>query len=95
MNFIKYYINFDSPEINIKFEKEFNVLTENKSAMGLEELLLEWAKNEGLKLGKEQEREEFVHNLIVKLNLSDEQICDLVPVELNFVKKEREKLKID
>lgn len=99
MNFIKFYINFDSSEINIKFEKELNILTENKSTMGLEELLLEWAENKGIEegkiLGKEQLREEFVYSLIVKFNMSDEQICNSFPVELNFVKKEREKLKIN
>ncbi|WP_158795455.1 hypothetical protein [Pedobacter sp. L105] len=69
--------------------------------MGLEELLLEDAKNQGesqgikkgIKIGAKQEREQIIHNLIYKTNLPDQQICDLVPVSLNFVKKERMKLR--
>jgi len=58
----------------------------------MEEVVRQIKKEEieiGLKLGREQ----VIHNLILKLNLSDEQICDLVPVNINFVKKLRAKLK--
>jgi len=48
MNFLRYYVRFDTEEYNVKFEREVEVLTENTNTMGIEELLLEQAKNKGM-----------------------------------------------
>ena len=48
MNFLKYYVRFENQEINAKFEQELEILTERSTTMGLEELLLDRAKHEGV-----------------------------------------------
>ncbi len=47
LNFLRYYVLFENPEIKVKFEEEIDVLTERNTAMGLEELLLDLAEKRG------------------------------------------------
>lgn len=68
--------------------------------MGIEELLLDRAKNEGLVKGKAvgktigaiEKSREVVANLITKLGLSDEQAAEVAEVSIVFVKKVRKEL---
>jgi hypothetical protein len=48
MNFLRYYVRFENQEINAKFEQALEILTERSHTMGLEELLLDRAKREGV-----------------------------------------------
>ncbi|QEC79194.1 RpnC/YadD family protein [Mucilaginibacter ginsenosidivorax] len=52
MNFLKYYVRFENPDINTKFEQGVEILTERSATMGIEELLLDRAKQEGIQEGK-------------------------------------------
>jgi predicted transposase/invertase (TIGR01784 family) len=52
MNFLKYYVRFENRDINTKFEQEVEILTERSTTMGIEELLLDRAKQEGIRKGK-------------------------------------------
>jgi predicted transposase/invertase (TIGR01784 family) len=54
MNFLRYYIRFDKPEMISKFVRELTILTERSTTMGIEELLLDQAKKEGMELGIER-----------------------------------------
>jgi predicted transposase YdaD len=54
MTFLRYYLRFDNPEISAKFVKELKVLTEKSNTMGIEELLLDQAKKEGIEKGMEK-----------------------------------------
>jgi len=54
MNFLRYYIRFDKPEMISKFVKELTILTERSNTMGIEELLLDQAKKEGIEKGMEK-----------------------------------------
>lgn len=48
MNFLRYYVRFLDPENNSIFEQELEKITERSAVtMGIEELLLDRAKNEG------------------------------------------------
>jgi predicted transposase YdaD len=58
MNFLRYYLRFENPEMFAKFEWEISNLTERSYTMGIEEFLLDNAKKEGLKIGLEKGREE-------------------------------------
>ena len=44
MNFLKYYIRFENPEMFGKFESEISILTERSTTMGIEEFLLDSAE---------------------------------------------------
>ncbi|TAN01560.1 MAG: hypothetical protein EPN39_01805 [Chitinophagaceae bacterium] len=65
--------------------------------MGIEEMVLERAKKEGLERGLEKGREaksyEVVRNLIERMTLTDAQAADIAGVSVDFVKKVRRKLK--
>ena len=52
MSFLRYYLRFENPEISAKFVKELNVLTERSTTMGIEELIVDQAKKEGIQKGE-------------------------------------------
>ena len=54
MNFLRYYLRFENPEMISKFEQEIAVLTERSTTMGIEEFLLEKYKREGIEIGMEK-----------------------------------------
>lgn len=101
MNFLKYYVRFENPDINAKFEEQVEILTERSYTMGIEELLLDRAEKKGLEKGiekglekgKEEKSHTIVENLIIKMGLSDEQAADLAEVSLEFVAEIRSALK--
>lgn len=53
MTFLKLYVNFADPQTNAKFVHEISLITENRKTMGIEEMVLERAKKEGLEKGLE------------------------------------------
>jgi predicted transposase/invertase (TIGR01784 family) len=59
MNFLRHYMRFENPEMITKFEQAIAILTERSTTMGLEELLLDRAKNEG----KQEEAREIAREL--------------------------------
>jgi len=89
MNFLRYYVRFENPDINTKFEEQVEILTKKSTTMGIEELLLDRAKKEGI----EEKGHEVIENLIVKLGLSDEQAAEIANVPVEFVSKVRTALK--
>ena len=97
MNFLKYYVRFENPDINDKFEKELEILTERSSTMGIEEFLLDRAtkqgEKKGLEKGLEQKSHAVVENLIKELGLSNEQAADIAEVSVEYVAKLRATLK--
>jgi predicted transposase/invertase (TIGR01784 family) len=52
MTFLRYYTRFDKPEMITKFVQELSILTEKSNTMGIEELLLDQAKKEGMEKGE-------------------------------------------
>ncbi|SDL13944.1 conserved hypothetical protein (putative transposase or invertase) [Pedobacter sp. ok626] len=62
MDFLAYYVNFNKPEMMLKFEKEVEQLTGRTTAMGVREILLDRAtdkgrvegRNEGLNEGRSE-----------------------------------------
>ena len=93
MNFLKYYVRFENPDINDKFEKELEILTERSSTMGIEEFLLDRATKQGEKKGLEQKSHAVVENLIKELGLSNEQAAGIAEVSVEYVAKVRATLK--
>lgn len=57
-NFIKRYVNFEKSEINLKFEKQSNIIFENQNTMGVIEAIIDDAKQQYKEMGKEEGREE-------------------------------------
>lgn len=93
MNFLRYYIHFENQNINHIFEEAIQKLTGRNHTMGIEELLLETARQEGIEKGIEKTKRLTVRNLIDKLGLSDEQAAEIAEVTPAFVKKVRASLK--
>ncbi len=79
MNFLRYYTRFENPEIHSKFEQAVEVLTERNTTMGIEELLLDRAKKQGLKAGIEKGIEKGSHDKAVAV--AKEMIKDGISVE--------------
>jgi hypothetical protein len=86
VNFLKTYIRFSKPETYPIFENEIKLVTNNITTMGVEELILQMAKQEG--------KAEVVANLIVKMGLTNEQAADIADVSVLFVQQVREKIEM-
>ncbi len=52
LNFLHHHIRFEDQENNQIFEQEFIKITGGNKIMGIRELLIEWAKNEGVLEGE-------------------------------------------
>lgn len=100
MNFLKFYVRFEKPENNAKFEEAINTITgKNKTTMGIEEFLLQRAEKQGIEKGREKGREEgiekgreeksvaFVKSLLANTDFDDEKIAALADVTVAFVKE--------
>jgi hypothetical protein len=68
--------------------RRIKTITENKTTMGIEELVLDRAEQKGKAEGKA----EVVTNLILKLGLPDGQAADIAGVTVEFVAAIRKKL---
>ena len=83
MNFLRYYIHFENPEMNLKFDKEIDEITQNKKTMGIEEFLLDRAEKKGIEKG----RIEVVKSLLKNTDFDDDRIASLIGISLESVKK--------
>jgi len=66
MNFLRYYLSFENPEMFTKFTREIAELTERSTTMGIEEFLLDQAKKEGRREGIEEGIEKGIEKGIKK-----------------------------
>ncbi|WP_221391187.1 hypothetical protein [Dyadobacter sp. NIV53] len=58
--FLQLYVRFADSGYNVKFEKVIEELTENKTTMGIREMVMERAKKEGLEKGLKQGLEQGI-----------------------------------
>lgn len=104
IKFLYYYVYFEFKETLIKFEDQFNLLT-NKTIHNMttiEDLLLEDAKIEGYllgekkgkNLGEKKAQEKEIIRLITKLKFTDQQIADFTELPLKFIHRIRGNFKI-
>ena len=86
-------MGFQKPETNVIFEQEYDKLTNRQDTVGIEQLLLTLAKQEGIEQGIEQGRPEkdilFVKNLLTSTTFSNEEIARLAGVDRDFVARLR------
>ncbi len=96
MNFLKLYIRFGDAELNHKFEKEIQTITNKPlKTMGIEEFILEREKRkgrvEGIQKGKMAAYAEkdyaFVKNLLTETDFDNHKIAHIASVDLAFVEK--------
>jgi hypothetical protein len=96
MNFLRNYVRFKNEEMAVIFEREVRVLTKQSDTMGIEQLLLTLAKQEGHVKGREEGRLEkdilVVRNLLTSTSFTDNDIARLVGVEVAFVAQIRAQL---
>ncbi|MGK9119076.1 hypothetical protein [Olivibacter jilunii] len=92
MNFLKYYVHFDSQYNNVIFDKQIQTVKGRSKAMGIEELMLDRATKRGVKQGEQKKSRNVVENLLVKLSLGDKETAELADVSIEFVQKIRAKL---
>ena len=83
MNFLRFYIHFENPEMNIKFDREIEVITQNKKTMGIEEFLLDRAEKKGI----EKSKMDFIKSLLTGTEFSNTKIASLVGVSVEMVEK--------
>ena len=81
MDFLRYYVRFENPEMGDKFDKEIGVITQNNASMGIQEFILDRAKQEG----KEQLMKEQIRGLLAKKQFSPEQIAEILGAPLALV----------
>ncbi len=70
LDFLTAYVNFETQEINNRFDEELKLLTNKSETMGITEQILDIAKQEGIKTGIKQGKnssiEEISKNLLNK-----------------------------
>ncbi len=86
MNFLRYYIRFENPAINAKFEQEVEILTERGTTMGIEELLLDRATKQGLEKGKKEEAVAIAREM-KKDGVAIEQIAKFTKLSIADIEK--------
>lgn len=90
MNFLRTYVRFRNSAIIRKFENEINIIFENSSTMGLEEIILEetrkQSKQEGVAEGKLKEKQQVVYHSWQE-GLSPELTAKLTELPVEQVKE--------
>jgi predicted transposase/invertase (TIGR01784 family) len=79
MNFIKYYVNFENPEMMITFGKEVEQLLGRTTPMGTEEYLLQKREAEGIQKGIKEGEAKGRHE--EALEIAREMKNDQFPIE--------------
>ncbi len=79
--FLQFYVVFRNKAYNKQFEEEIVLVTETTKSMGIKELILEKAREEGLERGLERS----ARNLIKASILTDEQIAAALEVSVDYV----------
>ncbi|QNL48125.1 hypothetical protein H8S90_15065 [Olivibacter sp. SDN3] len=100
MNFLKYYVRFENEENLIIFEKQIEEITGRSEIMGIEELLLDRATKQGIqkgerkgeRRGEQKKSREFVENLLLEFDFTDEKAAQAAQVSIEFVQKIRAQL---
>jgi predicted transposase YdaD len=95
MNFLKYYVRFDDPKYNDQYNDIIYSINNNPETMGIEEFLLETARQEGRQEGKIEGKQEeatkkdltFVTSLLQRSNLSLTKIAEVVGVTKHYVQE--------
>ncbi len=87
ITFLRLYVRFDNAEIITKFDKELSLLTNKHTTMGIEEFVLQRAKNEGIEIGISQKNLDFVKTLLNETNFSIQKIATMVGVPVSFVEE--------
>jgi predicted transposase/invertase (TIGR01784 family) len=64
MNFLRYYLSFENPQMFTNFTNEIAELTERNNTMGIEEFLLDQARKEGIEKGIEKNKIETALNMV-------------------------------
>jgi hypothetical protein len=96
LRFLKYYVHFDNKENVSNFDSAIYKLTNKKEAMGIEEFMLDRAKNEGiqegLKKGQEEKALKFVKSLLLNTVHTIPKIARLADTTEAFVRKVKKSL---
>jgi len=91
--FLKTFVYIQNPEINFNFDKEVESLTKNSSAMGIIETIKMITREEGIEEGREQEKINFVNNLLLNTDFDISKIAALSGTSIEYVKKTQNSLK--
>lgn len=91
-SFLKMYVHFSKPNSYRIFHRELKAITKNIKTMGIEDLIINHVKQEGIKQGAEINSEKVVRNLISKMGVTDEQAADIADVDLAFVARIRKEM---
>lgn len=92
MDFLKYYTNFEKQDTEKVYNEKLIQLTDNKTTMGIEELLIARAEHYGKLEGAENQQRIVVENAIIKFGFTDEQAASISGTTLDFVKEVREQI---
>ncbi len=90
MSFLRYYLNFENPGMNAKFEEEIAILTERNITMGIEEFLLERAEKKGIEKGIEKGVEKNTKETALKMMKSGFDIAliaDITGLSIEEIKR--------
>jgi hypothetical protein len=88
MNFLQFYVRFDSEELDTQFNLEVDEIThQNKIPMTLEEAILQIVKEEAEERSLRKRDTDFVQTLLRETEFSIEEIARLVGVSIEFVEE--------
>lgn len=82
MNFLRFYVSFETKEINDIFDKDIQLITEKTTTMGIEELIIAMAEDRGArKAEKKAEAQANRKALAEKKAMALEMKKDKLPME--------------
>lgn len=94
MTFLRYYVLFESSEISHIFDIELKELTERSETMGIDELMLDRAKKQGIQKGiqkgKKEGKKEGLKEAALKMKRSgfeNKLIADIVGLSVEEIEK--------
>jgi len=89
LDFLKSYVYLDDKKMFLKFEIELDTLNNKINTMGIRELVTQLIEERGIEIGMEKGQEKakatMITNLLLKTDLSLQQIAELAEVSIDFV----------
>lgn len=99
-SFIKFYVHFNRPEMNIKFDQTIQEISQSNEPMGIVETILHDAEKRGEargeKRGEARGEKKAIENKIKAMllkNLAEEEVANLLEEPLELVQKLASQLK--
>jgi hypothetical protein len=93
--FLNNYVRLEDPILNLKFTQQVDQFDHKNYNMGIIEYLQQEAKEEGVEMGRQEERERLTRTLLESKKFSIARIAELMDVTTYFVNKIKKQARLN